>query len=346
MTGGGAKAILSYREAIRSPCLDCKTSPCCTYLMLRKFELESLGDVDYVLYLSNFDGMFTSVGDDGVVRVYLYQPCGHLDVPSGLCKVHGTAEQPSICVHYNAHSCEYRHGMTIDVNPSQPLMDGRRARWYVEHVTFGEDRRVVSLPEWADVIDAFTAMPLERRPAAPAPPDPVLAEWRSIAISAKPESNGSYAARSYADAEVADPCQGCEAWCCHVLVFGRDLPQNASQLDFFKYCLGFPSVELGVTGESWTVLVRTTCRHLAGGRCSVYGSDERPLRCGYYDALKCSYRDHFGNPRPAEMVRVAPEHFPVLAASVVFDDSGRVRRLPSPDLLRDRIEEAMRASAG
>jgi hypothetical protein len=45
------------------------------------------------------------------------------------------------------------------------------------------------------------------------------------------------------------------------------------------------------------------------------------------------------------MVRVNRDHFGVLAASVVFDEQGRVRRLPTPELLRRRIEMAMRARA-
>ncbi len=337
---------LSYREAVQAPCMTCSTSPCCTHLLLRRFQVEDIGDVDYLLYLSNFDGILIAIDQAGLARVYLYQPCGHLDVASGLCRVHGTPAQPSVCVHYNAHACQYRYGMTVDLNPRQPLMDHRRVRWYIEHVVFDDERKVAERPDWAEVMEAFASMPLERHMAPDTGADPVTEEWRAIALGVKPDPDDDFRALSFADPEVRDPCQGCGAWCCHTLVFGRELPENANQFDFFRYCLGFPSVELGVSEDSWVVVVHTSCRHLDGNRCSVYGSDERPLRCGYYDALKCVYRDRFGSPRPEEMVRVSREHFSVLATSVVFDEQGRVRRLPTPELLRRRIEMAMRARAG
>jgi len=190
-------------------------------------------------------------------------------------------------------------------------------------------------------------MTLHRPPSPPPLADPVTDQWRTIALTSKEQKDSSvdYEPHRFSEPLIHDPCQGCEAWCCQTLIFGRDLPEDASQLDFFRYCIGFPGVELGVTEDSWAVVVHTTCRHLENGRCSVYGSDERPLRCSYYDPLKCSYRDHFGNPVPKDLVRVNRDQFPVLLHSVVFDGGGRVRRLPATDLLRHRLAEAVRAGA-
>src|SRR6185312_5843233 len=127
----------------------------------------------------------------------------------------------------------------------------------------------------------------------------------------------------YDEPEVSNPCQGCEAWCCKMLVFNRGKPTTASQIDFLRYCLGFPGVEVGVADDSWAVIVHTTCRHLDGNRCSVYGTEERPLRCGYYDELNCSFRGHFGVPLPADIVRVNRQQFNVVVESIVFDELGR-----------------------
>jgi hypothetical protein len=311
--------------------------------MLRRVELNTLLDVDYAVYLLNFEGIIMGLGDDGTVRVYLHQPCGYLDVPSGLCTVHGTPTQPSICVHYNAHSCQYRHAMTMDTHPDQPLMDRRRMAWYVEQLSFDDDRKVTALPDWSDVIDAFRTMPLERH-SAPAPgPDPVTEEWRAIVLSSNGAGHQKPALHHFSDTAVLEPCRGCEAWCCKTLVFSRELPENANQLDYFRYCVGFPGVELGIAEDGWAVLVRTTCRHLDGNRCAVYGTEDRPLKCSYYDALKCTYRVHFGTPRPEELVRVTRDQFSALADTVVFDDMGQIVALPPVDVLRDRIESEERA---
>jgi hypothetical protein len=342
-----AQGTLSFREALQAPCLSCPTSPCCTYLMVLKMQLETLMDMDYALYLVNFEGILLGLGPDASVRVYFHQPCGYLDVPSGLCTVHGTPTQPSICVHYNAHACQYRHAMTVDTFPKQPLADRRRMQWYAEHVLFADDRQIASVPEWADVIDAFEALPLQRQPAPPPAPDAVTEEWRAIVLSPNGGSGRRSAPRRFGDPIVSNPCQGCAAWCCQTLVFSRDAPENASQLDYFRYCVGFPGVELGIAEDGWAVIIRTTCRHLdANHTCSVYGTDDRPLKCSYYDALKCTYRVHFGTPRPDQLVRLTRDQFPALADSVVFDDTGRIMALPPLDVLRDRLEDDERTRAG
>jgi hypothetical protein len=279
------------------------------------------------------------------VDVYFHQPCGYLDVPTGLCTVHGTSTQPSICTHYNDHSCGYRRRMTVDVDPVRPLVDRHRMAWYADQLSFDEARRVVATPDWDDVQEAFRSMPLERRQAPIPPPDPVIEEWRSLTLSRKSSQTELRGMHRYSDPAVSDPCQGCGAWCCKTLLFSRDRPTEISQLDFFRYCLGFPGVEVGVADDGWALIVRTTCRHLVDNRCSVFGLDERPLKCSYYDALKCKYRVHLGTPRPEEIVRVSLGQFEVLAEAAVFDDTGRIVGLPSVDVLRDLLEDAERARA-
>jgi hypothetical protein len=311
---------------------------------VRSLELESLLDLDYASYLLNFDGLILRLKEGGHADVYFYQPCRFLDVPTGLCTVHGTEDQPSVCVHYNAHSCWYRHGMTADGDQDGPLLDRTRFRWLMEHATFDDSRRIASMPDWEEMLEAFASMPVDRHQAPAPPPDPVFEEWRSITLSPSPPSREPEA-HCFGDAAVSDPCQACEAWCCKTLIFHRPHPTNAGQVDFLRYCTGFPGVEVGVSNEDWALIVRTTCRHLKDNRCSVFGTDERPLKCSYYDELKCKYRLYLGTPRPEEMIRVPREHFGVLAASVMFDDAGQVTGLPSVDALRAMVEDAEREKA-
>jgi hypothetical protein len=335
---------LTYREARETPCLSCTSSPCCTYLLLTDIQLETLLDVDYALYLLNFEGIVVGVGRDMKVDVYLHQPCGYLDVASGLCTVHSTPVQPAVCVHYKSHSCSYRHRMTADVDPNSPLLDRHRMRWLADRMVFDDDRRVVAAPQWDEVLEAFRSMPMERHQAPTPQPDPVIEEWRTIVLSEK-RSDEERPMHRFGDGEVSDPCAGCGAWCCKLLVFNRGLPTDASQLDFLRYCLGFPSVEIGVAADSWAVVVHTTCRHLEGNRCSVFGTDERPLKCSNYDALSCKYRSHFGVPQPADVVRVSRDQFGVVADSIIFDDLGQIVAIPPVDVLRNQLDNTERARA-
>jgi hypothetical protein len=336
---------LTYKEARQSPCLSCTTSPCCNYLVLSDFKLETLMDIDYALYLLNFDGILIGLGRQGKAEVYFHQSCVYLDVPSGLCTVHSTSLQPAVCVHYNAHTCAYRSRMLIEVDPERPLVDRRRMAWFADQVVFDDERQLASVPDWDVVLEAFRAMPLERVPAPAPGPDPVIEEWRSIVLSQKRPEPGDRGLYHYSHPQVSDPCQGCEAWCCKTLVFNRGLPVTASQVEFLRYCLGFPGIEVGVADDSWAVIVHTTCRHLEGNRCSVFGTEERPLRCSYYDALSCSFRGHFGVPIPADIVRVNRQQFNVVLDSIVFDDLGRTMEIPPINILRERLEEVERAPA-
>ncbi len=339
---------LTYREAMEPPCLDCATSPCCTHLLLRDFQINTIMDVDYATFLLNFEGIVLGLQSDRKVDVYLHQPCGYLDVDSGLCQVHDTGLQPAVCVHYKSHTCSYRHVFATDLHHDKPLLDWRRMEWLAEQIAFDEDRNVIGFPEWDAVMEAFAQLPTERRPAERRGPDPVLEQWRSIVLSPKPdpdETGDSGSFHRFSDAAVTDPCEGCGAWCCKTLVFDRGTPTDASQVEFLRYCIGFPNVEVGVADNGWAVIVHTTCRHLSGNRCSVYGRPERPLKCGYYDALSCAYRGHFGVPTPEDVVRVARHQFPVVADSIVFDDLGRIVAIPPLHIMRERVVQAERAAA-
>ena len=197
--GPGGKGRLTYREALEPPCSSCPTSPCCTYLLLGDFRLETLLDIDHAVYLSNFDGIYLGLDRERKVDIYFHQPCGYLDVPSGLCTVHNTPVQPAVCVQYNAHVCGYRHRMTADVDLERPHLDARRVGWLAEHTVFDDDRRVVGLPEWEEMLDAFRTMPLTRTPAQAPDPDPIMEEWRSIVLSEKGPDGDTRPLRRYGD---------------------------------------------------------------------------------------------------------------------------------------------------
>jgi hypothetical protein len=302
------------------------------------FQLDSLMAVDQAFYLLNFEGIIAGFDPTWKVQIYLQQACHYLDGESSLCTVHSTPLQPPICVHYNGHNCGYRYRMTVEVDDERPLVDAQRMAWVADHLVFDDERRVVAKPNWQEMLEAFRSMPLARQSAPTPKPDPVLEEWRSIVLSEKGAESARRPVHHFGDAQVSDPCDGCEAYCCKLLIFSRGLPAEVAQLEFMRYCLGFPAVEVGVADDSWALIVHTKCRHLDGNRCSVFGTDQRPLKCDYYDAVGCSYRGHFGTPRPDDILRVQREQFRMVVDSLVFDDLGRVVAIPPVAVLRDRLE--------
>lgn len=335
MTSGDT--LLSFRQALQSPCLTCTDSPCCKTLLLGTVELRTLLEVDHALYLLNFEGIYLTLGSTrDRALVYLYQPCGHLDTGSGLCTVHSTPAQPSVCVSYKSHTCDYRWVFGEIDDPTAPVLDHARMSWLAERMVFDQERAVEDVPSMEEIAAAFADMPLNRTPAPVPPNDALSREWQAVTLSER-RSARAESRYSFDDPAVTDPCTGCAAWCCHTLRFPRDIPLDSSQLDFLRYMLGFPSVELSISEDRWSLLVHTTCRHLSGGRCALFGRPERPLECSAFDELQCSYRVEYGAPADEAPVRISLAEFPVLAQLIVFDQHGRVRGLPAADVVRDAL---------
>jgi hypothetical protein len=313
--------------------MSCAESPCCTHVQLQTMEFSTLMDVDYATYLLNFEGIILQMAFGGTkAKILFHQPCRYLDQPTGLCTVHGTPTQPSICAHYNPYNCGYRHRLTVEVDPEVPLVDRRRMAWFCDRLAFDDERRVVGMPKWEEVLEAFESMPLDRSSAPP--PIPRSEEWQAVTVV---PANGP---RRFDDPVISKPCQNCVAWCCKTLVFSRKRPRDASELDEFRFCSGFPGVEVGYADDGWALIVRTVCRHLDGNRCSVFGTDERPLRCSYYDEMQCDYRPRFELPKPADMVLLDHQGFAVLMETVVLDEFGKILAVPPANILRSMIEDA------
>ena len=104
-------------------------------------------------------------------------------------------------------------------------------------------------------------------------------------------------------------------------------------------------LSVGVAEADWQLIVRTTCRHLVGGRCAAYGQPERPLECKYLDAWGCAPRVRLGRPRPPGYLRLSLEHFDALTALAAFDADGRITRLPAATAVREHIETCWREAA-
>lgn len=331
--------LLTFAEARESPCMSCPSSPCCTHLNLESIPLDTVSEVDRALYLLNFEGIYMSLFPDlATARVFLHQPCRHLD-PSGLCSVYRTEDQPALCAAYKAHECGYRRTILTTDSEESPLVDHARMLWLAEHMTFDEDRRVSSKPKFDDVIAAFRERPFERVGAAVPGPDPVREDWRQIVLGRKvhrPEPH------LWSEPLVRDPCRNCAAWCCQTLIFERMRPVDSESLDQLFFSLGFPSVELKISDERWSIVVHTTCRHLEGGRCGLYGRPERPIACREYDEMACGYRKDFGDPQPGSILRVGLGQFRTVAESLVFDEFGRIVEIPPLAVLRQRLIEAER----
>lgn len=345
VTLGRSSGLLGYEQALESPCATCSEAPCCTHLPLHTFTVTNLLELDHARYLLNFDGIVLGISAGGEWSVYYHRACRFLDLSTSGCTLHDTDDQPEICVHYNPYRCWYKRVLSVPAHPEFVRVDLTRMAWILERIEFDDDRTIIAVPGWEEMVATFATMPLATTEAQPLPADPVAEEWTAVVLGQRPPTeSGEW---THADPPVADPCTGCDAYCCTTLVFPQAAPTSYANLDYLKFCLGFPGVEVGVSdGATWNVMVRTSCRHLEGGRCAVYGQPERPLLCRYYDETKCTYRIEIGETRPQGFIRLRLEHFDALASAFAFDDAGAVVERPPADALRVIVEATMQAAAG
>ena len=337
---GAPPARLSYEAARSSPCADCAQSPCCTYLPLQSFTISTLMELDNAAFLLNFDHVELIVDSDGTWSVYYARPCTFLDTATYGCTLHGTPAQPDICVHYNPYQCFYKSAFRGRVSDSVIRIDRARLERFAGLVTFDEDRNFDDLPDWETLVRELSQIPFSSATAAPAaaPEEDPTAVWRDLVVLGRKPGT----ILQEAPFSPADPCEGCGAWCCKSLVFPQAVPATLIQLDYFKFCLGFPGVELGIAEDAWALVIRTTCRHLDGNRCSVYGKPERPLRCRYYSAQSCGFKPIFTYGRPENLFRIGRTELPALMSLMTLDPYGQITAMPPAARIRDRIEEDFR----
>jgi len=335
---------LTWRDAVASPCLTCEAAPCCTHLTLHEFEVEALTDLDYARYVLNFERMVVGITHDDKWHVYYRYPCRNLDRAHLRCTVHDTPAQPDVCKSFSPYACWYKASYSGPTSDTLIQIDRPRLQWIVERCRFREDRSLEGMPSPDAMRAAFASLPVVEDPDRTLDEierDPVYDAWRAGTIandlSAPPRGEHSFD-------QLADPCSGCSAYCCTNLMFPQKPPTTRSQLDYFRYALGFPGVELAVSPGGWALAVKTRCRHLDGTRCGVFGSDERPLVCRYYDAHKCGYKHQFGAPRPPGFVRVRHAELPAVIPEFRFDDRGLSTRIPGVDDVRDAVERWWRSA--
>lgn len=338
----GDVRTLKHRVALESPCATCATSPCCTHLPLTTFQVTNLLELDHALYLLNFDHIELGISASGEWSAYYTYPCRYLNRATFECSVHNTRQQPQICVHYNPYNCWYRRSFSDGQGEEFVRIDRARLSLLLDYIEFDQDRRITSVPDWDTLVEMMRRFADQPKPVAPVGSygDAVFDEWAEMVT-------GDAKARAPGDPlsfdQLREPCDGCAAYCCTTLVFPQGVPTHVSNLDYYRFCLGFPGVELGVADGQWSVIVRTTCRHLQDGRCGVYGQEERPLLCKYYDAWKCDYKPQFGQARPTGFMRVRLEQWEWLAASLPYDEDGSILAIPPIEDLRLSVESQWKA---
>lgn len=147
-------------------------------------------------------------------------------------------------------------------------------------------------------------------------------------------------ARRFTDLAEANPCDGCSAPCCRIVLTSHPTPQTFMDLDYIRYLLGFPGTELIVSRDgAWQQLSHRTCGLLdaADSRCTVHGTVRKPKVCVFFNPYRCWYKRNFTVADPPDIVRLDLSRFEAMLDACVFDDNGQLTQVPPWELLRDLV---------
>ena len=334
----------SFDDGLDSPCGGCTTASCCTHVPLSTFKVNNIVDLDHARYLLNFDRILLGIASNGDWSVYYVHPCSKLNRDDLSCTVHGTSDQPQICAKYNPYNCWYQRVFSRSVSEEFLQLDRPRFEWLADQITFDEERNIAGVPDWPAMMAAMVEMVDTPPPVAPEAPvtDAAAEGWRQAVLNGgRPEDEIPL----YSFDQSISPCASCAAYCCETLVFPQSPPGSVASLDYYRFCMGFPGLELGVAADgTWSIVVKARCRHLEGNRCGIYGKKERPLVCTYYDEWVCNYRPRFGQARPEGYLRLKLEHWKWLTECFQFDQFGEIAKFPSFAEIRSHIEDSWRAA--
>ena len=154
--------------------------------------------------------------------------------------------------------------------------------------------------------------------------------------------------RRFSEMAEGNPCEGCSAPCCRMVLSPHPTPQTFAALDYVRYLLGFPDTEMIVTREgTWQHLSHRACGllDLASSRCTVHGTPRKPKVCVFFDPYKCWYKRNFTVADAPDLVRLDLVRFETMLASCVLDDDGRLTEVPSWEQLRELVGPLERSAA-
>jgi hypothetical protein len=152
--------------------------------------------------------------------------------------------------------------------------------------------------------------------------------------------------------EIVDenPCIGCSAPCCRILLVPHPTPATLMDLDYIRYMLGFQGVQMILTREGqWRILVEQQCSLLDGAtcRCTAHGTSRKPKTCVYFNPYHCWYKRNFhGTNEPPDLIRINAQSLEVLLQHVRFDEDCKISDTPPWEFVRELVRsEAAAAGA-
>jgi len=123
------------------------------------------------------------------------------------------------------------------------------------------------------------------------------------------------------------------------LVFPAESPpDHFFDLDHYRFCLGFPGIELAIIArDAWALLVSTRFNSAPGNNRAISGAMTASPKAESAVLKKFKGDELFSTFIPSTALRLRLEHFDRLMACFDFAGDGRITHFPSLESLRDSV---------
>ncbi len=147
---------------------------------------------------------------------------------------------------------------------------------------------------------------------------------------------------TFKDCSNGNPCLNCTAPCCRVIMIPHKTPATFMDLDFIRYLLNFPRIEVAVSksGE-WLILIREVCRQFDqdSHSCKVHATNEQPFTCQYYNPYQCWYKPNLAFTSPRDICILKRETFEYWTQWVRLNEISEVISAPDFEESRKLLQE-------
>lgn len=140
-----------------------------------------------------------------------------------------------------------------------------------------------------------------------------------------------------------NPCEGCPAPCCQMLVTPNPAPRTMREIDHMHYSIQFKNVEIAIAPNGEWSLVRWEQCNLFKEKsctCSVHNTPKQPIICRDYSPFQCWYKRNFvDNQSSPDVYRLNRERFELWLSEIVFNDSGIITSFPEFLKAKEMVEK-------
>jgi len=220
------------RAWLGSPCSHCHQSPCCRNLPVGNLPVRTEHDLLIGLDLLEHENIEIGLKEDGIWTVFYTRTCRFLDPESSRCTIHGSSRQPEICRDYDAHRCWYRRVFASTISTAMIRLSRERLQWILDRVDYYEKGEISRVPDWELMMRELADIPLSTSARAAGAFTGVASE-----ITKGPRSQ-----------QTGVPAPG-------RLAFPPGRPRRIAHFDLIRFRLGFPGVQLAITGNEWYFLL-------------------------------------------------------------------------------------------